>query len=140
MAKIFKRTDRIPVRINEVVVHIAPLSIDQKVEIQDAAIKGRAKGDIKELTRSVTLAMKYAIKKIEGIEDSDGKPYQLQFDGENLSDECLVDLMNLEITDKLSSVCVKFMQGIPSEFTDASGNKLEGVEFVKPLENATEKN
>jgi hypothetical protein len=131
MARIYKRSDRVTIKIDDVLIKVAPLSLDQKAEVQQAMLLGKSKGNIREATRAMSLAVKYGVKSMEGLVDSDNKPYELQFDGENLSDECVEDLFNLEITDKLVMVCINLVNKVPNDFTDAQGNKLEGVELVK---------
>jgi hypothetical protein len=142
MARIYKRTDRIAVKIDSLTVKLAPLTLDQKTEIQQAMILGRTKADIKEASRGIALSLKYAVKGIEGLEDSDGNVYKLEFDKDlNLKDSCIDDLMNLELTPKLAMVCAAMVNGVPKSFSDNEGNALEGVEVVtsQPAETA-EKN
>lgn len=131
MAKIYRTTDRIPIKIDDITVVIRPLSVHEKTEIQEAALAGRIKGDIKEATRSVVLALKYAVQDIKGIVDSDGNQYKLQTEGGMLTDECVSDLMNLEMSRKLVMVCSSLANGIKTEFTDERGEAIEGVELIK---------
>jgi hypothetical protein len=131
MAKIYRRTDRIQVKIGEVTVKIAPLGQHEKAEIQQAMLSGRLKGDIKEVTRGMVLSIKHAVKAIDGVEDQDGNPYVLQFEGDALADSCVDDLLNLEINKTLSLICATLTNGVPSEFTDSDGNPLEGVEIIR---------
>lgn len=133
MARIYKRSDRITVKIDDITVKLSPLSMDEKLEIQMAMVQGKVKGDIKELTRGITLALKYSIKGIDGILDSDEKPYTLSFEGEYLSQDCVEELMNAELVKKLTIVCTTLVNGVPASFTDDKGNALEGVELVKPV-------
>lgn len=140
MARIYKRSDRISVKIDDVTIQIAPLSAHQKSEVQQALIVGRTKGDIREATRGVLLAIKYAVKGIQGVEDGDGKTYQLEFDGDELSDACVDDLMNLDITERMTLVCVALVKKIPQEFTDERGEKMQGVEILNPAQESASKN
>ncbi len=132
MARIYRLTDRIKVKIDDITVTIRPLSKDEKAEIQQSVIKGRAKGDFVEATRGIVLALKYAVKGIDGLIDSDDKPYQLQFDEhKNLTDDCVSELLNMEVTGKLTMVCISLANKIPDEFVDENGIKLEGVDVIK---------
>jgi len=131
MTRIYRRTDRIEIKVRDIVVKIAPLTVHQKTEIQQAMLNGARNSDIKEKTRGTLLALKYAVKDIQGVQESDGSPYVLSFEGEFLTDDCVNDLFNLEIARELTMVCAGLINGIPSEFTDQFGNKIEGVEFVK---------
>jgi hypothetical protein len=132
MARIYKRTDRLTLKIDDITLKLAPLSMDQKNEIQTAMTKGRREGDAAEAAKGVCLSIRYSVKGIEGLEDGDGNPYKLTFDvNDNLSDECLDDLLNLELNKKLALVCAKLTNCIPSEFTDENGEPMTGVEIVK---------
>lgn len=131
MTRIFKRSDRITVKVDSITVKLAPLTLDQKTEIQQAMLVGRTKGDIREASKGIALALKYAVKGIEGLEDADGNSYKLGVgpDG-NLNDECIDDLLNLELTPKLAMVCASMVNGVPKKFSDEKGNPLDGVELV----------
>jgi hypothetical protein len=132
MARIYKRSDRIAVKIDDIVVKLAPLTLEQKTDVQIAMLKGHKNTDIREASRGLALAIQYSLKGVEGLEDGDGNPYTLKFDANDvLTTECLDDLMNLELTSKLAMVCSEMIKGVPSKFTDPSGKELEGVELVK---------
>jgi hypothetical protein len=132
MSRIYKRSDRITVKINDVTLKLAPLSIDEKTEIQQAMLNGRAKADLKEVTRGTALSLKYSIKGISGLLDSDDNEYKLQFDDKGyLTDDCVSDLLNLEFQDKIVMICCTLPGGVPAQFTDTKGNKIEGVEILK---------
>lgn len=129
MAKIYRRSDRIAVRVDDITVHISPLSFHQKTEIQQAMFNG-IKGETKDRLVGIVKSLKYALKGIEGVENTDGEPYKLEFNGEELTDSCVDDLMNLEITNKLIMVCAAMINGVPSGFTDERGDKIDGVELI----------
>lgn len=139
MAKIYKRSDRISVQIDDVIVKVAPLTHDQKIEVQQALIKGM-KGDFTQGAKGVFLSLKYSIKSVKGFEDSDGNPYQLEFEGDGLADSCVDDLLNSSILGKLSLVCSSLVKNVPSEFTDNENKPLEGVRILKPDSESEEKN
>jgi hypothetical protein len=132
MARIYKRSDRVVVKIDDITVKLAPLSLHQKTEVQMALLQGQKNLDIREATRGMARAIQYSLKGIEGVEDADGNQYKLQFeDDDTLTDACVDDLMNLELTSKLSQVCLAMVNGVPKEFTDPNRQPLEGVEIVK---------
>jgi len=132
MTTIYRKSDRVRVKIDGVTFSLAPLSAHQKAEIQAAMLNGRRNMDIKEATQGVVLALKYSIKDVDGVFNTDGTPYRLQLDENKcLSEECVDDLLNLEITEKLSLVCSSLIRKIPDEFTNEKGEKMEGVEIVK---------
>lgn len=132
MAKIYKRSDKIPIQISDIVFEISPLSLDEKSEIQDLLIRGKVKGDIKSMNKGHFLMFKYAIKGCKGIENADGSSYALRFDGDkHLEDECVEELLTMDIVEKVSLALLSCLEKIPKEFVDKDGKKLEGVEFVK---------
>jgi hypothetical protein len=125
MARVYKLTDRITIKVDDITIKIAPLSLDQKNEIQNEFLLGRTKGSPKHLTNGTVLSLKYALKDIQGLEDADGKPYSLEFDSNALTDSCVQDLMNLDLAEKLAVICATMTKGVPQKFD------LEGVEIVK---------
>ncbi len=140
MARIYRKTDRITVKVDDITIKIAPLSVHQKVEIQNAMVLGRMNADLSEQMRGISLSLKYSVKGVEGLQDSDGNNYQLKFEGDSLSDESVDDLMNIEISKKLTMICAGILNGIPDEFSDQFGNKLEGVELIKTQKEDAQKN
>lgn len=126
MAKIFRTTDRLSIRIDDVTVKVSPLTFEQKTEVEILLKAKDPEGRSK--VRGIVRAIQYAIKEISGVENPDGTPYELEHENEMLTDACVSDLLNLEIKDKLSIVCASFVPGIPKDFS------LEGVEFADKVE------
>lgn len=130
MARIYRLSDRIKVKIDDITVTISPLSNHQKAEIQTQLL-GLHRGDLHAATKGMLLSMKYAVKDIEGLEDADGE-YKCQFDENgHITDETLEDLYNLENSVKLLQVCQELVSGVPKEFRDKDGVPIEGVEVVQ---------
>jgi hypothetical protein len=140
MAKVFRRTDRITVKVDDLTIKLSPLSLDQKNEIQTEFIQGRTLASPRHLTNGTVLALRYALKDLQGVVDADDKPYELSFEGGMVTDQCIEDLMNLEISDKLVAICATLANGVPREFTGPNGKKLEGVEIVQTKRESEEKN
>lgn len=126
--KIYKISDRIKIKIGDIVVKVSPLSFAQKSEIQADLIKFQQSKDIKDLMDSSFKAIKYAVKEIENID------YQLEFEGNVLTDACVEDLLNCEINNQLVAACIAFLNGVPNQIINAeTGKPLEGIEIL-PLE------
>lgn len=117
MSRIYRCSDRLPVRIGDVDLKISPLSFQQRSEIQSHLMKANS-GDMKEAMIGSFIAIKYAVKEIKGIETFDGKKYKLTFEEDNensLTDECVNDLMNLECFPKISTLSVGLINGVPDK-------------------------
>jgi hypothetical protein len=140
MARIYKRTDRIAVRIDDIIVKLAPLTVDQKTEIQMLMSKGAINRDVKAMSDAIALAVQYGVKGVEGLQDSDGNEYKLEFDGDRLKQSCVDDLLNLELKEKLTLVCSSMVNGVPTQFTDEEKKAIEGVEIVNPAKDSAVKN
>lgn len=126
---VYKLTDRIPVKFAGVTVWVSPLSYQQKSHVlaQTKIVKGE---EIQDHGQMVFLAVKYAVKEIQGLVDSSGSPYELAFDSDGtLTDACASDLMQMDAHPKLILACSHLMNGI-KEY------EIEGVEIdlskVKP--------
>ena len=130
MGKIYRRSDRIRIKIDDMVVTISPLSLDQKTEIQDLIARGKVTSNYKMVTEGITLAVKYSVKKIENLFDYDDHEYKVEIENDRLTDECVNDLFNIELHKKLTMICTSLLSSIPSEFLDINGQKLEGVEIL----------
>lgn len=129
MAKVYRTTDKISVRIDDIVVKISPLSYDQKTDIQMLLVSGDPLSVVKAAKESI----KFAVKEISGVEDSDGNVYELEFEDGALSNACLDDLLNIDPEDKLSLVCTSLLQGIPKGFNDPqTGKPIEGISIERP--------
>ena len=73
--------------------------------------------------------IKYSIKGIDGLECYDGEKYELEFINDELTDECVSEILSLEQRNKLTTSAWQLLNGI-QELTDPiTGEKLEGVEL-----------
>lgn len=132
MAKIYRKSDRIKLKIGEVTVDVAPLSFHEKTEIQMAIHESAKSGDTMGIIKAAFLCVKYAVKGISGVENADGSSYEVQMENDILTDECVNDLFSLEESDKLSMVCLNLLQGKYDEFKDPNtGERIKGVSLLK---------
>lgn len=114
MARIYRTTDKISYKVGELEIKISPLSVHNKSILHDFMTKGR-NGDQKALIDGSSFALKASLKEVTGLEDIDGKPYTLSFDDSGLvTDACIDDLLNIEESTKLISLCSLLIAGIPS--------------------------
>jgi hypothetical protein len=123
--KIYTLDDRIKISIHDAIIHIAPLSFKQKMELQEVIKNSPSEGTL--------LAIRNGVKGVEGFMKTKDTPYSLSFEDGMLTEECANDLLNIKVGDIIASICVSLIQGIPEEILDPSTNKpLEGVEIINP--------
>ncbi len=130
MSRIYKRDTRVSIKIDDLVIEVSPLSLDQKSEVSTLMLHGRNACDLKELNKAISLAIKYAVKSVKGLTDENDDPYNVSFDGDSLSDQCVEELMNIEESEKMVMVCTALINKIPKMFTDMRGKAIEGVELI----------
>ena len=123
-----KTSDKISLKIGELVVKISPLTQLQKAEVNNLL----ASGDLKKTMQGTSLALKYSLKDIEGITNEDGTKYVLEKDeNDNLKDSIIDDMLNAPFSDKIVLIAYNLLNGIPTEFVDPeTGEKIKGVDFV----------
>lgn len=126
--KIYKTSDKISVKIDDICVKISPLTFEQKCEIQALLVEGNPMSVVK----AATSAVKYAVKGLDGVENPDGSKYDLEFENGTLTDSCVDDLLNIDQDDKLSLVCTSLLNGIPKDFIDPqTGKKVPGIKIER---------
>lgn len=133
MAKILKLSDRIPVTIEDVTLKLAPLCYQHKMEIQQYMIEA-ATGNMQSAMKGAALAIKYSVKDITGVEDYSGNKFELSFEENgSLSEECVDNLLNLSLNNKMIAVCASLLNGLPEEEMKhpVTGEKMEGITFGK---------
>lgn len=134
MARIYRKTDRIKVQIGKgdeaVTLSLSPLSQHEKLEVQSLMFESRLQGKAASAVEGVAKAIKYAVKGMEGVVDSDEKPYELKFENGSLTDECVEDILNMELAGKIMFICSALTSGVPSQFLDNKGEPLPDVEIL----------
>ena len=132
MSRIYKTNSRIEVKVDDLSVFISPLSYHQKMSLQVLMLKA-ANNDMNAAMEAVVCALKMSIKDIKGLQvDDEGTEYQLEFSGDEVSDECINDLLNLPCSNKLSAICTSLLAGVPDKILGPDGMPIEGISFVKP--------
>ncbi len=109
---------------------LAPLTYEQKAEVL-GFVTGSEGKYITDRLKSIKAAIKYAVKGLEGFEDSDGNDYKLGFDSDGtLNDETIDDLCNLgREGGVLALACVGLAQNVIDKVVDQAGNPVNGVEI-----------
>ncbi len=129
MARIYRTSDRIPVKVDDITVTIAPLTFAQKTELQTIMLS--AAKDPMNAVKGARLAIKFAVKSVAGLEDVNGDKYEVALDSEGLlTDECVDELLNLQEQPKLIALCTQLIGGMPKGIMDPStGKDMVGVSF-----------
>ena len=123
MAKIYKTTDRITIKIDDITLKIAPLSLSQKADVTSLMMQGQKDADYMKLNQAILKAVSYCVKSVEGLKDSNDEDYKLKLDENGfVSEESLNDLSNCAVSEKILKVSSQLINGVPSDF------KIEGVE------------
>lgn len=136
MSKIYRLTDRISVKINDIVVKVGPLSVHDKTQIQSLMLNGQLTKNLPMITEGIITAIQCAVKDISGLKDIQGNEYKLQFENNKLTKECVDELLNIGLTDEITLVCMNLLKGIPSQFTDNEGKPIQGVEIISEETNS----
>lgn len=129
MAIIYKTTDKLPVKIGDITFKISPLSFEHRSLIQ-ADLSLSSKGDLSAAGAASFKAIKYAVKSIEGVETLDDSKYELEFDGKELKDECVNNLLNLEVSLDLIRVALSLLGGVPDKIVDEHGKPVKGITLL----------
>ena len=123
--RVYKTSDKIKIKIDELTFTISPLSISDKSSVQSLMLEGQKTQDLAKLNEAIHMAIKMSVKHVEGLTEESGEPYTFNYADGKMSDENLNDLLNLPISEKMIKVCSQIVSGVPSDF------KIEGVSFVE---------
>ena len=127
MTTLYLPNEKVPLKIDDITVYVQQLSMAQKMAIIDKLTQTENSQSTVEATR---LALKFAVKGIEGVTLSDGSQYKLRFVDAMLDDETVEELMYLSCTAAMQSACFALLKGISNPLTDAMGKVIPGVEIV----------
>lgn len=132
MTIIYKSTDLIDLKIQDLVFSIRPLRYKQRVDIM-SCLSNQSGTIVENAAKATFLTMKYTIRKVTGAFLLDGSPYEIELgEDDNVSDDCIDDLLNMASDSKLGPALHNFLKGIPSKLIDPNtGEELKGVEIVK---------
>jgi len=127
MAKIMRSTDRLELKINDVVFTISPLNKEQKQEMSNCTFISKGQ-DVYDLAQAQFLYVKYGLKSVKGIEDYHGNEYTLAFDDNgHLTDECANEILTLEDKPKLMIAAWQLLNGVRQLKDPDTGKELKGI-------------
>ena len=130
MTKLISIDETIQVNIDSITIHISPLTYLEKMQLQEYMMKA-VNGNLVEAMKGAALAIKYAVKDIDGVEDSDGYKFKLEFEENkrHLTDRCVDNLLNLPQNNKIIATCSSLLEKLPSEGIKhpSTGEFIEGI-------------
>lgn len=138
MSNVLRMKDRVKIDIGDISFYLAPMNRLQKQEISNCR-KTVAGEDELDLTESQALYMKYSIKDVKGLTNYDGSPYELEFEGDYLTDDCVSEILNLEVTQDLIVSAWRIYNGIAKDASYPKGVEVEVVPAGKLSTGAAQK-
>lgn len=127
MSTVYRITDKVDIKVDDIVVTISPLNYKIKADMQACVMAGKPMD-------AAVLALKNSIKGIKGLKLHDGSEYELEFESDgSLKEDCITDLLNIPESDKLNVIAISLINGMPQgEFLDPQTKKpMDGVKFVE---------
>lgn len=131
MSIVYRVSDRIEIKVHDVTFKVSPLTRKQKIDVIQCTFN-KESDSYTNLEEMIFRLVRYTVKEVTGgLEDVDGKKYELEMDGDVLSEDCVNDLLNLQIGKEIRLIGQQLAKGIPDMFTDPeTGEKLDGVEII----------
>jgi len=126
MIKILRLSDRIKLKMGKVTFFLAPLNNDKKREISSCTTM-QAGEAVFDHGMAQHLYLKYSLKEVKGVKDFHNNDYELEFDGDYLTEECVSEVFMLPQKEVLMQCAWQVMNGIPSKLLDDDGKLLKGV-------------
>jgi hypothetical protein len=127
------KRDRVLVQVQDVEFFFAPLTMGEKTELMSSMGNTNDVGEMLGFTRKV---ISKTLKDVRGLIRPDGSEYRLEWLGDTLTEDCLDDIMNLEIGETIVTVAGLFLRGVPAEgviIHPGTGKPLEGVTVKKNI-------
>jgi len=130
---IYRMSDRIPVTIGKLKFWLAPLSYGQKVDIAGAT-QVKSGEEIQNHMEAASKAIRYSVKKVEGLQLADGSAYAIVLDDTGImSEDSLSEIMQLSEATKLVEACSLMISEIKEHKISGINIDLKGVVDRKKL-------
>jgi len=131
---IYSTDDTIKLKVDDIEISISPLTFQEKRELSSKLLLGTG-GNLDAALEASFLAIKYGVKEVFNLKNSEGKPYKLKFEENkrHLTDTCVEDLLNIKQNNKLVQICSQLLNGINSSLLidPVTGDNIEGVELLE---------
>lgn len=131
--KVYRVTDRIPVRIGELTFWVSPLTFEQRSQIGSIA-RIEAGKEVPDPLKTARALVGQSLKQVDGLFQGDDSPFELEFDDMGaLTSDCVEDLLQLDgVSDKLVGIAGRFVRDGIKEVTDIPGVTVD-LKAVKSL-------
>lgn len=130
--KILRMSDRITVEAKGITVTIAPMNHQVKTEVLGMIkiVGGKEHADIGGQT---VKAIKHCVKKIEGLQDFGGAPYEVTLDESgNLTDDCVSEVIAALSDVTLATAMANAAMGAVTSMPKGVVIKINGKDLNKP--------
>lgn len=131
--KIPRLGSKFKVTIQDAIFTVEPLSYEKKAEMGNFT-RILAGKEIVDTRKVAHFMIKHSVKAIEGVYDLDNEKYELEFDGDCLSDNCASEIGLMLISAELQLACMSVASGnYENVINPVNGEVLEGIkiEYVK---------
>ena len=132
MAVVYRTTDRITIKIQDVEFKIAPLPYAEKIKIKSSLAR-HGGANIEDISKTSIDVIRYSVKEVKGLMYADGSELKLELDESgNLTDESVNELMNIEMSENLVGSVIQLMNKITNKIVDENGEEIKGIKIVLP--------
>lgn len=131
--KIPRLGSKFKISIQDVTFIVEPLSYEKKAEMGNFT-RILAGKEIVDTRKVAHYMIKHSVKGIEGVYDLDNEKYELEFEGDCLSDNCASEIGLMLISAELQLACMSVASGnFDKVINPVNGETLEGikVEYIK---------
>lgn len=124
-------------KVGEVRFQLGPLSNAQKMELKNFTKFEGGEEKIDTIGRAIK-AISWTVKGVAGLylDEEKKKPYLLAKNEKGeLTDECVGDLLNLQVGTELTIGCLALMGGVPTQLANLPGRQPLKFDFVSKVPN-----
>lgn len=122
------------IKIGDVAIHCKQLSYRVRSQIVSKCSKQTSGLQVENAVSMLFEVLKHSIIKVEGFNNPDGSPFELQFENGFLTDDCLDQLLYVERVGDILQLCASNFINMkaPDEILDpTTGDPIEDVSIEK---------
>ena len=130
------------VKIGDVVIHCKQLSYRVRSMLGAKFHQQKSGAEIQDTLSLLFEVLRHSIVKVEGFQNPDGSDYELKFDNDVLTEDCLDALMYVENVGDVMQMCASgfLNMKMPDKIVHpVSGEVMEGVSITKVAPNVKKK-